>query len=380
MSTLNTEMIGVATPRAPQPWARLFRAYQWLAYRELPACTAILALTLGLRAVLLPWLAIPQPVIHDEFSYLLAADTYAHGRLANPPHAFWQHFESFQILQQPTYSSKYQPLQGLVLAFGQKFFCEPWIGVYLSTGLMCAAICWMLQGWIEPEVALLGALLCVLRVGVLSYWMNSYFGGAVPGIGGALALGAVVRIWRREQFGHAITWALGLSILVLSRPYEAAVVGAASAGMLCWSLRKCGTTLRTISLRLALPALVVLLLCVASVEYNDYRVTGNALTLPYQAHDRQYAMSSMFAMMPLRPEPTYRHAIMRKFWADWNVGQWAFARRNPLENMLLKLHSFDDFFFPFWMLSLPVLLWPYSLVSFEERATVFLMAIFLLMI
>jgi len=325
-------------------------------------------------------LAVPQPVIHDEFSYLLAADTYAHGRLANPTHPFWQHFESFQILQQPTYASKYQPLQGLVLAFGQKFFGEPWVGVYLTMGLMCAALCWMLQGWIAPEWALLGALLCVLRVGVLSYWMNSYLAGALPGFGGALALGAVIRIWRRRQFGHSITWAVGLAILVLSRPYDAAVLGCASAAVLFWFLRKNQTAWRTMAARVALPALAVLLACMASVAYNDYRVTGHALTLPYQVHDGQYAMASMFTGIPLRPEPVYRHAIMRKFWADWNVGQRNFTFESPVQSMLIKLLIIHKFFFPFWAVFLPVLLWPYDLHTPEERATVFLLAISILMI
>lgn len=373
------DVTGVGRARRAPFWMVLLHGCQWLARREMLACAGVLALTLGIRAAMLPWMPVPEPAIHDEFSDLLAADTYAHGRFTNPPHAFWQHLETFQELQQPTYASKYQPLQGLVLAFGQQAFREPWAGVYLSTGLMCAAICWMLQGWIAPELALVGALCSVLRVGVLSYWMNSYLAGSVPAIGGALALGAVARIWRRRQFGHSITWALGLSMLALSRPYDAAVVGCATAALLLWFLRKSQTPMAPFWGRLVLSASIVLLLCAAFIAYTDYRVTGDALTLPYQAHDRQYAMASMFTPMPLAAEPPYRHAIMRKFWAEWNVGQWIAAWADPVSTMLVKLLTFDDFFFPFWAWSIPLLLWPYSLATAEERATVFLLAVFILM-
>ena len=85
---------------------RLFSVCRSLALRPGWACASIFLITLLLRSALLPWLPAPKPVVHDEFSYLLAADTYAHGRLANPTHPMWQHFETFQVMQQPTYSAK----------------------------------------------------------------------------------------------------------------------------------------------------------------------------------------------------------------------------------------------------------------------------------
>src|SRR3989454_1783977 len=105
---------------------------------------------LAIRAALLPFVPVPAPYVNNEFSHLLAADTFLSGRLANPPHPMWVHFESFHVIFQPTYASMYPPVQGLILAAGSIIGGGPFLGGGLRGGVVCGPERWMLPTRLPP--------------------------------------------------------------------------------------------------------------------------------------------------------------------------------------------------------------------------------------
>ena len=359
-------------------FSRLERLLGRFSRRKGASIGAVIASAIVLRIVIIAFTPIPEPGIHDEFSNLLAADTFAHGRLTNPTHPMWVHFESFQIEHQPSYASMYPPGQGLVLALGERLG-HPIIGVWIMGALMCGAICWMLQGWFSPGWALLGAGLVVIRLATFNYWTNSYMVGALPATGGALVLGAVPRMLRHKHARDAIVLGTGIALLVNSRPFEGAVLSAAAISIIAYHLIRNWTGMWIETRRVVLPLALVLVPTAALMGYYNWRVFGSPLTLPYQINRATYAMAGVFLWDTPRPAPVYRHKVMADYYTGWELGVVREVRtfRGFLDLTVEKLIGTWEFYIgP--VLTIPLLVLPLIFRDRRVRRLLLMVGVFTL--
>jgi hypothetical protein len=301
-----------------------------IARRSFLSFLLIVALCLVLRLAVLPVDPKPEPRFHDEFSYIFGAETLAEGRLATPTHPMWRFFETYHINMQPTYVSKYPPGQSVFLALGIRLFGHPWYGVLISVAVMCGCIYWMLQGWMPSKYALLGGLFAVLVFGVSHYWTDSYWGGAVAGIGGTLVLGTLPRLARHGKTSTACAAAIGIAILANSRPFEGlALVFLTFAALIWWTRGRFATWLRP---AVVVPSAIILLSAAGAMAYYNFKTTGSPITLPYSLNQQRYGASPLFWIMPpyAAKHREYRDPSMREFWESWDVDYYARVRRDPL--------------------------------------------------
>jgi hypothetical protein len=338
-------------------WRPFLRFLPFVAPRGMRAVLLIGTLAIAARTLLLPLEPIPQPHVHDEFSFLLQADTFLHGRLANPTPPFWPHFESIHIFLTPTYASMYFPMQGLILAAGRLLegaiqansasrVASAWLGVLLSTGVMCGAIVWMLEAWMPPRWAFIGGLLAIARLALFSYWINGYYGGAHAVTGAALVLGAWPRLsrnalWPRlarkpvgqRRLAHCVALAAGLVILAYGRPYEGLLLSVPVAvAMFFFGDRPARDA------RVFVPVTLVLMVAAAALGLYCWRITGSPFKIPYEVNREQYGWPQTLLTMKADAPPIFRNVQMAQYY-DWETALHAQtgSSRSLLDAFLLKI-------------------------------------------
>jgi hypothetical protein len=261
-----------------------------------------------LRLALLAHHPVPSPDVYDEFGHLLQADTLRHFRLANPPHPLPQFFETFFVLQEPTYSSIYPVGQGLSLAIGWAIFGLPWAGVVLSVAAFCALCYWMLRAWTTPGWALAGGLLAVAEFGPLSQWMNSYWGGAFAAAAGCLVFGALPRLRNGPRTRDAVLLGVGLGMHLLTRPYESIFLFLGVVLFFVPAPRKLA--------KVSPDIILVLVPAVAIMLFQNKAVTGSWTTLPEALSQYQYGVP---AALTVQSNPVPHRDLTREQALDYKM-------------------------------------------------------------
>ncbi len=295
----------VWTIRSPRG-SPLGRSIAAIARRRKLAVLVVFLGTLAGRLAMLNTNPLPKPHIADEFGYLLAADTYEHFRLTNPTPPAWHHFETIHQLMVPTYMTKYPPAPGMWLALGQLLFHSAAIAVLLSCAAMAAAVCWQLQAMMPPVWAFLGGLLAAARLGTISYWADSYWGGALTALACCVLLGAIARWARKPSISMALIAATASLVAINCRPFESGLLVLGVLASLAWQGRH--SLRRTFPIQVVAAFVVVIAIGAAAMALDNLAVTGKAGLLPYVLQTQQYGVTPALVVQKApQPARAYRY-------------------------------------------------------------------------
>ncbi len=296
---------------APRGWTRRLRPW---ADRTVVGGIVVAMASLGVNAAVVAARGWPQPHVNDEYGYLLIADTFAHGRLANPTPADPDAFASPHVLLRPTYAAKYPPGQGVALLVGQ-LLGRPAVGVWVSSALAAVAAYWMLLAFVPPRWALLGGMVAATHPKAVE-WGHLYWGGAVAELGGAVVVGAWGRLRQGAGVRPAVLLGVGLVVLANSRPYEGLVLAVPLMATLV--VRRDFWRAATV-----VPLLTVLAVGGGLMLLYDVRVTGHAWELPFVAYAAAYDVAPKFWLLPLRAAlPAYPNGTLSWMHAGFEVNEY----------------------------------------------------------
>jgi hypothetical protein len=268
----------------------------------------------------------PVPRIHDEFANVLGAETFAQGRLANPMHEQWPFFETFHVLMQPTYASKYPPAHALFMALGE-LGGVPLAGTWLAWALAVVAVFWLARAALPPAWALAAAFITAWHGRMLLSWGTTYWAGAPSLLGGALVYGAVLRLadpsyWqRRGAWGPAWLLALGITLTIYARPYEGVVGILPGLLYLTWRLwlRRAArpwVELRPVRIAVTTALVAVGIPAVGFLLAMNQAITGDPFKLPHVVYSERYEVSKAFFFQDTRDGISFSRPEQQAFYSE----------------------------------------------------------------
>ncbi len=259
------------------------------------------------------------PRVHDEFSYMLGADTLLHGRLANPTPPVWEALQSFHTVVHPNYASKYPVGAGLLVALGM-VFGMPLASSWLGAALMTVCVTWMIAGVLPKRWAIFGGVLISLSPFIQLAWSQSLLHGFLPASGNALLMGGVLRLRRRVDFSTALASGFGVGLLAISRPFEGLCCTLICTSVLWFAWSRHGWLLRSkLALRTVLFAAAPILSALILIAAHNHAVTGDWRKMPYQLHELQYGVAPLFVFSPPNLNNTAKRIDLPAVFHDYHA-------------------------------------------------------------
>jgi hypothetical protein len=319
--------------RAPAFASKLFASIERngarLASRPILTIIGLAVCAVILRSALIPVLGTPQPVIPDEVSLLLQADTYASGRIDNP--SVTPSFSSFYTLVSPTYASTYPVLRSLPMAIAQSFGFGPWIGIFAINIILVIAVYFMVRSYFSVELAILMSLIVILRFCLFNFWINSYLGPTITALGGVLLVYGYKKISIKRTLAAGLVVGVGLFFLMTTRPYEGFVFSipfvVAISIMIFRESRK---SMRAAAMAAFFPTLLTVAGLGLTVVHNN-AVTGDWRIAPYELYRQQAAQSPALLVQSFESSKKPTYDLMQRYF-DWEGS--AFEKEQSTEGLL----------------------------------------------
>jgi hypothetical protein len=357
-------------------------------------------LTGFLIAMAISWSRWPAPSMHDDFGNLLVASTLLEGRLSNPVPEAWESMETFHVVFQPSYASKYPIGLGFMLAVGKLIFGTFAAGLWLCSGLASAAIAWMIAAHFPRRWAMASGLATATHPFWQNGWSQEFTNGWLAVTGTALVLGGLLRIrsrFRRPSTAHkllnngalhrssttrklvnnlpsslscascdvsfkpsqgqcnekdyeatlTVIVGLGCIITLFSRPFEGGLVcGLLGLDFLPVLIRR-QVYLDRRFWKAALPGAFILAAGIGFQLIINRSITGQVTQLPYQLHESQYGVAPVLIWQkPHEPSIGHRFTEQVVFHRGWSMN--AYNQTASFSGYFTMLHQRMVFLVHHW--------------------------------
>lgn len=271
----------------------------------------------------------PAPSMHDDFGNLLVASTLLEGRLTNPTPRAWESLETFHVVMQPTYASKYPIGLGFFLAVGKLMTGSFAAGLWIVSGLASASVAWMVAGAFSKRCAALSGLFAASHPYWQNGWSQEYTNGWLAVLGISLVIGGFLRLHRFGKSAKGGFWRTRLAIVGLgtgavfafySRPFEGGVVCVLLGFMFLPLVLRRKLLGQSWFWRSAMPGIVILILGLSFQGMVNRAVTGTWKQLPYQLHETQYGVAPVLIWQaPHEPTLGHRFPELVQFHRGWSM-------------------------------------------------------------